>query len=78
MADQENQQIAYTLALHFDNFQGKHEISSESLLVFLESYQKIAECIGLKTKIQIGVPKNGGFDTLTCPRINGQKIKRLF
>lgn len=51
----------YVLPIHFDNFQGKHEINSDSLVVFLEAYKEIAEFFGLSAEIQIGVPEDGGW-----------------
>jgi hypothetical protein len=51
----------YILPIHFDNFQGKHEISSDSLIVFLDAYKEIAEFYGLTAEIQIGVPEEGGW-----------------
>lgn len=53
----------YVLPIHFDNFQGKHEINADSLTVFLEAYKEIAENFGLSTDIQIGVPDEGGWET---------------
>jgi hypothetical protein len=53
----------YVLPIHFDNFQGKHEINSDSLIIFLEAYKEIAEIFGLSADIQIGVPDEGGWKT---------------
>lgn len=51
----------YVLPIHFDNFQGKHEINSDSLVTFVEAYKEIAEIFGVSTDIQIGVPEEGGW-----------------
>ena len=53
----------YTLPIHFDNFQGKHEISSDTLLVFVEAYKEIAEIYGISLDVQISVPHEGGWKT---------------
>lgn len=53
----------YLLPIHFDNFQGKHEINSDTLIVFVEAYKEIAELFGLSAEIQIGVPEEGGWKT---------------
>ena len=52
---------SYVLPIHFDNFQGKHEINSDSLIIFVEAYKEIAEFFGLNIEIQIGVPEEGGW-----------------
>ena len=54
----------YLLPVHFDNFQGKHEINSDTLIVFVEAYKEIAELFGLSAEIQIGVPEEGGWKTI--------------
>lgn len=51
----------YVLPIHFDNFQGKHEISTDTLIVFVEAYKEIAEIYGLNLDIQISVPQEGGW-----------------
>lgn len=51
----------YVLPIHFDNFQGKHEINSDTLIVFVEAYKEIAEVYGLDLDIQISVPQEGGW-----------------
>jgi hypothetical protein len=51
----------YTLPIHFGNLQGKHEISSDSLLIFVESYKEISEIFGLNVGVQIGIPSEGGW-----------------
>lgn len=51
------------LPIHFGNLQGKHEISSDSLLVLIESYKEISAFFGLNAEIQIGVPEEGGWKT---------------
>lgn len=56
-------QEPYVLPIHFDNFQGKHEISSDSLLVFVEAYKEIAEIYGISLDVQISVPQEGGWKT---------------
>ena len=56
-------QEPYVLPIHFDNFQGKHEISSDSLLVFIEAYKEIAEIYGISLDVQISVPQEGGWKT---------------
>lgn len=53
----------YFLPIHFENFQGKHEINSDSLVVFLEAYKEISEIFGLSIEIQVGVPEEGGWKT---------------
>jgi hypothetical protein len=49
------------LPIHFGNPHGKHEINSDSLLVFIESYKEISEAFGLSVDIQIGIPEEGGW-----------------
>lgn len=49
------------LPIHFDNFQGKHEISSDTLVVFISAYKEIAEIYGISLDIQISVPEEGGW-----------------
>ncbi|MBI3772905.1 MAG: hypothetical protein HY272_09425 [Gammaproteobacteria bacterium] len=53
----------FVLPIHFGNFQGKHEINTNSLLVFIESYKEITEVFGLAIDIQIGTPEEGGWKT---------------
>ncbi len=53
----------YVLPIHFDNFQGQHEINSDSLVIFVEAYKVIAEVFGLSVDIQIDVPEEGGWKT---------------
>lgn len=36
-----------TVPIHFGNLKGKHEISSDSLLVFIEAYKEISNFFGL-------------------------------
>ncbi len=50
-----------TVPIHFGNFQGKHEINSNSLSVFIEAYKEIADFFGLEIEVQIGVPTEGGW-----------------
>lgn len=45
----------------FCNLKGKHEISSDSLLVFIEAYKEISNFFGLDLEVQIGVPTEGGW-----------------
>lgn len=47
--------------IHFGNFQGKHEIDSNSLLVFIEAYKEISDFFGVEVEVQIGVPTEGGW-----------------
>lgn len=51
------------LLVHFGNLQEKHEISSDSLIVLIESYKEISEFFGLNVEIQIGIPEEGGWKT---------------
>jgi hypothetical protein len=51
------------LPIHFGNLQGKHEINSASLLVFISSYKEISEAFGLVIDVQIGIPEEGGWKT---------------
>lgn len=51
------------LPIHFGNPQGKHEINTDSLLVFIESYKEIAIFFGFSVDIQIGIPEEGGWKT---------------
>lgn len=51
------------LPIHFGNLQGKHEINTDSLLVFIESYKEIADFFGVTVDIQIGIPEEGGWKT---------------
>ena len=53
----------YELPIHFDNFQGKHEINSDTLVIFVEAYKEISEVFGLSVEVQIGVPEEGGWKT---------------
>lgn len=50
-----------TLPIHFGNSQGKHEISSDSLIVLIEAYKEISECFGVSADIKIEVPEEGGW-----------------
>ena len=43
----------YVLPIHFDNFQGKHEINADTLIIFVEAYIEIAEIYGISLDIQI-------------------------
>lgn len=52
-----------TLPIHFGNLQGKHEINSNSLLVFIEAYKEISDFFGVEVEVQIGVPTEGGWMT---------------
>lgn len=51
------------LPVHFGNLQGRHEISSDSLLVLIESYKEISELFGVRIGIQVGIPEEGGWKT---------------
>jgi hypothetical protein len=51
------------IPIHFGNPEGKHEISADSLIIFIQSYKKIALCFGLKLDIEIGVPEEGSWKT---------------
>lgn len=51
----------YSLPIHFDNFQGKHEINSDTLFVFVGAYKDIAEVYGLHLDVQISVLQEGGW-----------------
>ena len=53
----------YVLPIHFDNFQGKHEINADTLIIFVEAYIEIAEIYGISLDIQISVPQEGGWKT---------------
>jgi len=55
--------IPEVLPIHFGNLQGKHEINTDSLLVFIESYKEIAHFFGFAADIQIGIPEEGGWKT---------------
>jgi len=50
-----------TLPIHFGNSQGKHEISSDSLLVLIEAYKEISELFGVSASIKVGIPEEGGW-----------------
>ncbi len=52
---------SYTLPIHFGNFEGKHEIDSDSFVVFLDAYKELAKQFGLHLEIQVGVPTEGGW-----------------
>lgn len=54
---------SYTLPIHFGNFEGKHEIDSDSFVVFLEAYKEIAKQFGVHLDIHVGVPTEGGWKT---------------
>lgn len=59
-----NKDVEYcTVPIHFGNLQGKHEINSNSLLVFIEAYKEISEFFGVEIDVQIGVPTEGGWMT---------------
>lgn len=49
------------LPIHFGNLDGRHEINSDSLLVFIDSYKEISETFGFSVDIQIGIPEEGGW-----------------
>ena len=51
------------LPIHFGNLDGRHEINSDSLLVFIDSYKEISEAFGFCIDIQIGIPEEGGWKT---------------
>jgi hypothetical protein len=51
------------LPIHFENFQGKHEININSLLIFVDAYKEIAEIYELSLDIKIGVPEEGGWQS---------------
>lgn len=51
------------LPIHFGNLRGRHEINTDSLLVFIESYKEIADFFGFAVDIQIGLPEEGGWKT---------------
>ena len=53
----------YVLPIHFDNFQGKHEIDVDSLLIFIDAYKEIAEIYELSLEIKIGIPAEGGWQS---------------
>lgn len=64
----------HVLPIHFGNFQGKHEINSASLIVFVEAYTEIAEHFGLSVEIQIGTPEEGGWKSSLKIVVNGLMI----
>lgn len=64
----------FVLPIHFGNFQGKHEIHSATLVIFIESYTEIAEQFGLSVEIQIGIPEEGGWKTSLKIVVNGLMI----
>ena len=49
------------LPIHFGNLDGRHEINSDSLLVFIDSYKEIFEAFRFSVDIQIGIPEEGGW-----------------
>lgn len=51
------------LPVHFGNSRGKHEISADTLYVFIESYKEICEFLGVRANIRIGIPEEGGWKT---------------
>ena len=51
----------YILPIHFENSQGKHEVSADSLFTFIEAYKEIAKIYGFNIDIQISVPREGGW-----------------
>jgi hypothetical protein len=53
----------YVLPIHFENFQGKHEINIDSLLIFVDAYKEIAEIYELSLDVKIGVPEEGGWQS---------------
>lgn len=65
---------AFVLPIHFGNFQGKHEINSASLIIFVEAYTEIAEHFGLSVEIQIGTPEEGGWKASLKIVVNGLMI----
>lgn len=52
------------LPIHFGNLDGRHEINSDSLLVFIDSYKEISEAFGFSVDIQIGIPEEGGWKAI--------------
>lgn len=63
-----------TVPIHFGNFQGKHEISSNSLLVFIEAYKEISDFFGVEVEVQIGVPTEGGWKSNLLFTILGSSL----
>jgi len=49
------------LPVHFGNSRGKHEISADTLRVFIESYKEICEFFGVRADIRVGIPEEGGW-----------------
>jgi hypothetical protein len=49
--------------IHFDGVDDKHEINSQSLLIFLEAHHKIAKHFGIHTDVKIGAPEQGSWGT---------------
>ncbi len=58
-----NTEKTYTLPIYFGNESEKHEIHSNSLIVFVEAYSEIAKQFGITTSIKITPPENGGWKT---------------
>lgn len=51
------------IPIHFGNPEGKHEISADSLIIFIQSYKEIALHFGYDIDIEIGVPEAGSWKT---------------
>jgi hypothetical protein len=47
--------------IHFENLEGVHEISADTLLVFIEAYKEIAKYLGLEVDLNIAIPEEGGW-----------------
>lgn len=57
--------LTYELPIHFGNNEGRHEIDSDSLAIFIDAYKAIyEELTNNKINIEIGVPEEGGWKTV--------------
>jgi hypothetical protein len=69
---------SYSLPIHFEILDGKHEINSATLNTFIEAYKEIfEEFFETKIEIQIGLPEEGGWKStlaigMECPTFFGQ------
>lgn len=47
--------------IHFENPEGMHEISAETLVIFIDAYKGIAKQFGLEVDLNLTIPEEGGW-----------------
>jgi hypothetical protein len=47
--------------IHFGNPEGLHEISADTLIIFIEAYKEIAKQFGVKVELHLTIPELGGW-----------------